>query len=638
MRYFITTFIALLFFGCGGSNDKANNKQPTSTYQVVEKDIQTPPDQGGYGFEKIAADLGYSTYVWSEEKDKTFFGDPRAKKGGSIHFINGYFPNTMRIHGQNSNLLINNRTISELCYEALLSLHPVTLEFIPSLASHWFVSEDKMTYKFRINPDARWWDGMPVTSDDVIATWDLMMDETILEPSSQLVYEKYERPVAESKYIVSVTSKSLNWRNLLYFSASMSLHPHHILKDIDGTEYLENYAFTLIPGTGPYKIEDKNIKNQESYVLERRDDYWAKDVPFKRYSYNFDKIKISAIKENDALVYEKFKKGEQDIYPVRKARRWVEETNFEASEKGWVKKHKIYSDIPVGTRGYFFNMREWPFDDKRVRYAFSYLYDREKINRELMYNEYVPIHSQYSNSVYENPNNEKFNYNPEKALELLKQAGYTKRNSDGWLVQEGTGKVLRFEINIYKSLEERVTTLQQMLKEYGIDMQIKFMDFNSIIKNVNERNFKITSFGYSGLAFPNPETSMQSSLADKNNNNNIWGFKSARVDELLKEYDVAFDITKRIKIIQEIDGIWAEVHPTAYGLGENNRKTMWWNKFGYPDWVHSRYGGEFWDAFTYWWYDEEADARLKSAMSNDQDLPIEPIEIKFWPAYKVKNI
>ena len=64
----------------------------------------------------------------------------------------------------------------------------------------------------------------------------------------------------------------------------------------------------------------------------------------------------------------------------------MEETNFNATEKGWVKKHKIYSDIPVGTRGYFFNMREWPFDDKRVRYAFSYLYDRvrrEKGNEEI---------------------------------------------------------------------------------------------------------------------------------------------------------------------------------------------------------------------------------------------------------------
>ena len=137
-------------------------------------------------------------------------------------------------------------------------------------------------------------------------------------------------------------------------------------------------------------------------------------------------------------------------------------------------------------------------------------------------------------------------------MELLRDAGYTKRNSDGWLVQESTGRELRFEINIYKTLEDRVTTLQQMLKEYGIDMQIKFMDFNSIIKNVNERNFKITSFGYSGLVFPNPETSMQSSLADKNNNNNIWGFKSERVDELLKEYDVAFDLSSALRLSKKL--------------------------------------------------------------------------------------
>ena len=141
MRYITITLITLFLFGCGGSNDKSVNKTPTSNAQMAEKDLLTPAEQGGYGFENIAGDLGFETYVWSQEKDKTFFGDPRAKKGGSIHYINGYFPNTMRIHGQNSNLLINNRTIS-MCYEALLDLHPVTLEFIPSLASHWFISKD----------------------------------------------------------------------------------------------------------------------------------------------------------------------------------------------------------------------------------------------------------------------------------------------------------------------------------------------------------------------------------------------------------------------------------------------------------------------------------------------------------------
>ena len=59
----------------------------------------------------------------------------------------------------------------------------------------------------------------------------------------------------------------------------MALHPHHILKDLDGTAFLEEYAFSVIPGTGPYILKDENIKNQESYTFERRDDFWAAKSP-----------------------------------------------------------------------------------------------------------------------------------------------------------------------------------------------------------------------------------------------------------------------------------------------------------------------------------------------------------------------
>ena len=98
---------------------------------------------------------------------------------------------------------------------------------------------------------------------------------------------KFERPIAKSKYIVSVKAKSVNWRNFLYFS-TMALHPNHILKDLDGTAFLEEYAFSVIPGTGPYILEDKNIKNQESYTFKRRKDYWDINSPFNRNKFNFD--------------------------------------------------------------------------------------------------------------------------------------------------------------------------------------------------------------------------------------------------------------------------------------------------------------------------------------------------------------
>lgn len=632
----ISTFLILAFIiGCGG-NDKSSKKIKSQSKEIFKKDLDVPAELGGYGFEKIYSELGYTTYAWSEVVDKTYFGDPNAKKGGTLNYIHSLFPRTMRIIGQNSSQVLNSRTISALCYEGLLSQHPITLDFIPSLASHWFISDDKMHFKFRINPDARWWDGNPVTADDVIATWDLRMDETILSPSEQMTYGKFERPVAESKYIVSVRAHSISWRNFLYF-ASMPLHPNHILKDLDGTAFLEEYAFSVIPGTGPYIINEKNIKNQESYIFDRRADYWASESPFNKYKYNFDKIKVSAVKDNDALQYEKFKKGEQDLFNVNRSRRWIEETDFEATQKGWMKKQRIFSEKPAGTSGYYFNMRKWPFDDKNVRYAFCYLYDREKMNKEMYYNEYGMMNSLYSGTVYENPDNNPFEYNPEKAIQLLKASGYTKRNDDGWLVQEETGKILSFEIAIQKTSAYMVTPVQQMMKEYGIDMQIKFMDYNTMIKNVNARNFNICVLAYSGLIFPNPEGSLRSELADQNDNNNVWGFKSDRVDKLLDEYDICFDQKRRIEIIQEIDGIFGEVHPIAFSIARNYSRMMWWDKFSYPEWMLSRYVGEYWDAFYYWWIDDRKVNQLSDAMKSGKELPKVSIDMKYWPEYLVKN-
>jgi ABC-type transport system substrate-binding protein len=349
--------------------------------------------------------------------------------------------------------------------------------------------------------------------------------------------------------------------------------------------------------------------------------------------FNFDKIKVSVVKDNTALEYEKFKKGEQDFYTVSQARIWVEETEYESIEMGWVKKQRVFSERPAGTSGYFFNMRKWPFDDKRIRYAFTYLYDRVKLNREMYYNEYGYMNSMYAGTIYENLKNNPFLPDAEKAVSLLKEAGFTNRNIDGWLTHEESGRVLSFELSLPKTYEYMATPVQQMLKEYGLDMQIKFVDYNTMIKNVNERNYQVAMLGYGGLIYPNPETSLKSELADQNDNNNVWGFKSDRVDELLQEYDTCFDQKRRIEIIQEIDGIFSDVHPTAWSIVRNYQRILYWDKFGFPDWMFTRYQGDFWDVFRYWWMDENKIEQLVKAKSSGEKLPKAEMDMKFWPEY-----
>ncbi len=629
--FLLVALFSLFVLQCGGgekADGASTNNHKNHTESALAGDVSA--ELGGTGFEAIAEELGYTTYNFTEE-DYYFYGDPRAVKGGTLRHITSRFPATLRTAGQNSSY-VENTTIEGLCYESLISTHPLNLEFVPVLATHWKISDDKMKFWFRIDPRARFSDGMPVTSADVVATWDLMMDETILEPSNQLVYGKFSRPVAESKYIVSAECEELSWRNLLYFGG-MSILPAHILNDLDGTAYLEEYQWKMLPGSGPYIIYTKDIVNQESFTLTRRTDYWGADDPTSKYTSNFDRIKFIVVKDNTALEFEKFKNYECDFYTVSKARVWVEECDFEAIEKGWMQKHRLFSERPAGTSGYAFNMRKWPFDDRRARYAFAYLYNREKMNKEMYYSEYAKMNSLYSGSDYENPNNEIIKYNPKKAVQLLKEAGYTTRNKEGWLVQENTGKVLEFDINIAKGSAYMVTPVQQMLAQYGINMKINFVDGNTNWKNMMQRNFTVFMQGFNGLVFPNPETSLSSSLADLDNNNNFVGFKNERVDELLGIYDREFDQAKRVEIIREIDGIYSDIHPAAWGIARNYQRMLWWDKFGMPDYVVSRYGGDYRSVFGNWWIDPEKEARLEEAKVNGKQLPVTEVDITFWPEY-----
>jgi microcin C transport system substrate-binding protein len=565
---------------------------------------------------------------WETNETYKGFGSRNAKKGGTLSCVETSFPPTLRTVGKNANSTFRSMMVG-LCYEGLLDLDPITFNYAPNLAKRWAIADDKLSFFFEIDERARWSDGKPVVASDVVKTWELYTDAGIEDPFSIDYWNKYEKPVAVSDRIVMVKSKQLNWRAFMSF-AFMTILPGHVLENLDGKKYLQEYQFKLMPGSGPYTYESSKVN--EEIILTRRKDWWQKDVEKNTGYYNFDKLHFIFIQDEN-LVKEKFKKGELDWVYVNVAREWHQEfipAMMPQIAKGWVQRRKIYTHRPIGTSGIAFNIRRPPFDDIRVRKAFAHLYNREKMMDKLFFNEYEYLDTFYPNSPYENPGNPRIRFDPEKAVELLEEAGWLQKNrdADGWLVKDGK----RFEISlncVQKSSERIFTIFQEDLRDIGIKLNIKQVTWATDIKEIGERNFEISSRAYGGLLFPNPESSLHSKFADLNNNNNIWGFKNKRVDEICEAYPLMFDPQERIAAVREIDGIVCSEHLYALGWYAAHNRILYWNKFGMPDYVLAKTDDQR-SLVSLWWFDDEKARTLEKAKAAKTTLESGPEIVKWW--------
>ncbi len=576
-------------------------------------------EQGGKGFKGEG---------WTTNTTFDLLGDPRAVKGGRIIRHLEDFPGNLLVEGPASNTSFN-YLARDLMFDSLLDQHPTTLEWIPSIASHWKISEDKQTYWYRINPNARWADGSPVTTEDVVASWVFRMEEDLGEPSNIMTFGKFEKPVAESKYIVRVKCIKPNWRNFIYFSGA-HVFPAKALKAQSVKEWLNKYNFEYMPPNGPYmgKVEDVD-KNKQVITIRRRPDYWAIDHRRNVGRGNFDQITYVVIPD-DNIAFEAVKKGDIDFYVVSRAKLWVEETDFELVKRGLVHKRKVFNERPQGYFGIALNMKREPFTDVRVRKALTLLMDRQTLLNKLMYNQYLPTNSYFPGGEYENSDNPKNGYDPEGALKLLAEAGWKDRDDKGRLLKDG--KPLELEL-MYdsKTFEKHLTIYQENLANVGINLTLKLVTSETRWKLVTEKNFLMSIQSWGALVTPNPETTFHSRLADQPNNNNLTGVADPRIDELCDLYDKQDDHNARATHVREIDGILAgEIYPYVLFWYGPYERFVFWNKFGMPECGMPRVLDDK-SVDAYWWVDPEKVKALEAAKKDPAaTLPTGEVEMRYW--------
>lgn len=423
--------------------------------------------------------------------------NPQAPKGGVLkQAVTGSFDSTnpFIVRGQAAT------GVRTLVFESLLARNwdePFSLYGL--LAQSIDVADDFSTITFKLRDNARFSDGRPVTSADVVFSLELLRDHG--RPNFKDFYSKVTRVEAPDASTVTYYQDGAD-RELPLILGLMPVLPQHAWagKNFEAT--------TLAPlvGSGPYLMAE--ISPGERVIYRRNAGYWGRHLAISKGLWNFDELRFDYYRDNNAT-FEAFKKGLVDLRVESDPSRWSVGYNFPAAAKGEVILEKVEQRSPAAASGFAFNTRRAIFADSRVREALILAFDFEWANRNLFHDLYRRTQGYYAGSElsyagtpasetelrllgadryriastildgsYRAPVSDasgRDRKNLKKALMLLADAGWDLRGTS--LVNRQTGRAFAFTLSIASRDQQRIALhYQRMLKRIGITMDVRLAD------------------------------------------------------------------------------------------------------------------------------------------------------------------
>ena len=540
-----------------------------------------------------------------------------ALKGGSFSTWGGEFPKSLNMWLDYNSFSMQ---ISGLMFEDLVEMHSTRDEPVGGLAESWEISPDKKTYTFKIHPAAKWSDGKPVTAEDVQFYYDVMMNPKNPTSLWRVDLSRFARPEVVDEKTVRITAREPHWKNF-WVAAGFFAFPKQAWKETDFSTV--NFEFPVV--SGPYAVGE--VKTNRSIQLKRRADWWGRARRYNANKYNFDFLNFKAIEDRNKAL-EVLKKEEFDSYAIYTSKIWVQDTNFPQVEKNWVVRQRIFNKDPKGFQGFALNMRRPVMQDLRVRQALAHLLNRELMNDKLMFNQYFLLNSYYPDlySNNTNPDAPLTKYDPEKARELLKEAGW-QVGPDGVLAKGG--EPLRLTILHHEGSDLRHLNIYiQDLKAVGIDAKIDLVSQATFTKRVDVHDFDMIWSNWESSRLRDPEAMWSSKQADEPASQNYSGVKDVEIDRLIEQQKTEMDLSKRNEIIKQIDARLIALSPYVLMWQSGSVRLLYWNKFGTPKYVLGKYGDER-AAPEYWWADPEKTKALDAARKSNTALSKLPDEVHY---------
>ena len=484
----------------------------------------------------LPADLKWET----NDKDPVL-GDANAKTGGTFRDFITSFPPTLRVVGPDSNHSFRGAILDN--HMSLVSLHPNTENLIPGLASEWAFGSDKRSMYFKLNRNAKWSDGKPVTAEDYIFTLEFMRSKFIVAPWYNDFYTKeIEAVVKYSDDVIGVFAPAP--KPNLYDFLTLSPTPKHYYGTLDAN-FTKKYNWEVAPNTGAYQLT--KVEKGKVLVFTRKKDWWAKDLRFFKGRYNVDTVEYKIIRDPN-VAFEHFLKGDLDHYTVTMPDFWHVKATGPLFDRGLIHKLWFYTDAPRGAFGMYLNEDVELFKDINVRLAFQHAMNFDKVIKTVLRNDYERLDGDtVGYGKYSNPTIKARDFSLTKVDEYLKKAGWSERGGDGIRLKEGK----RLAATIVYSSEtqtQRLVVLKEEAKKAGIELNLQMMDDSAAYKSVMEKKHEMAWWSWSTRLRPEYWENYHSENAHKPQTNNITNTDNKEISDLIDQHRKAIDEPERIRL------------------------------------------------------------------------------------------
>lgn len=529
-----------------------------------------------------------------------------------------------------------------LIYETLMTPNLDEINtYYGLLAESFRIAPDYGAVTFRMDPDARWHDGEPVTAEDVVWSFEKLIE---LNPDRKQYYINITKAEVTAPGEVTFTFDQTGNRELPLILGQLMVLPQHWWEGTDAKGNARNIAeSTLEPplGSGPYRLD--SFDAGRTLVYKRVEDYWGNDHPTQVGHNNFDEFRYEYFLDL-TVQFEAFKGDQFDWWWENTARRWATAYDFPAVAEGRVVLELFpqdYAGSGIGL-GFVPNLRREKFQDIRVREALNYAFDFEELSNTLFFNQYERVDSYFFglpfkatglpegeelevlNSVkdlvpptvftepYSNPvsgDPAKLRENLRTALRLFNEAGYTL---DGNRLVDATGTQFSFEILLNgPTIEPVAANLVTNLAQIGVAATVRTVDSPQYINRARSFDFDVLYTGWTQSFSPGNEQRFffGSAAANEEGSQNYAGIENPAIDALIDKLVVADDRDTQTAIAKAIDRVLLHNHYIVPSYSLRNSRIARWDRFSHPENLP-----EFSSGFpTIWWWDAEKAAKTGGA-------------------------